>query len=67
MFFVGVIIGIVIGIMGGYLYLKEHSASGTFFINESDPEKDIFKLDFGENIDEVYEKRFIWMNIKHSH
>lgn len=67
MFFVGLIVGIVVGLIGGYLYLKKYSTTGTFYINESDPKKDIFRLDFGENVDELYKKRFIFMRIKHSH
>lgn len=58
------IAGIVIGILIGTALVLASCYSGTFFVNETNPEKDIYRLDF-DNLNEVAKKDWILFKVKH--
>lgn len=57
------IIGLVLGLALSTLIMSLRSTSGTFQINDSNPEKDIYKLEI-EDLDSLRNKRFIVFKVK---
>lgn len=59
-----VLIGLVVGfIIGGGIKGKKNVATGTFYINSSDPKKDIFTVDL-DNIDDIYKSELVMLQVK---
>ena len=55
--------GVVIGINGCRLYFLSRSAYGVLKINETNPEKDIYRLEI-EDLDSLRKKKQIVLKIK---
>ena len=58
------IIGILIGALLFYVFGERKKPSGTFVIDLSDPAKDVCRLELDENLNEIYEKKQIILNVK---
>lgn len=59
-----VLIGLILGfIIGGSIKGKKNVATGTFYINSSDPDKDIFTVDL-DNVDDIYKADWIMMHVE---
>ena len=59
------VIGIVVGIVLSYIFIQftKKEPSGTFVIDLSDPMKDVCRLELDENIESIYTKKQIILNI----
>lgn len=59
------VIGIVVGIVLSYIFIRfiKKKPSGTFVIDLSDPMKDVCRLELDENIESIYTKKQIILNI----
>lgn len=58
------IIGILVGGLLFYVFSERKKPSGTFIIDLSDPAKDVCRLELDENLNEIYEKKQIILNVK---
>lgn len=58
------IIGILVGGLLYYVFCERKRPSGTFVIDLSDPVKDVCKLELDENLDSIYSKKHIVLNVK---
>lgn len=60
------ILGIFIGGLLCWLFTdhRKPKASGTFFIDFSDPLKDICRLELDEDINDIWNKKQIILNVK---
>ena len=58
-------IGILLGAIISSFVMMLRSSRGTFLIDNSDPEKDVYKLNLGD-LDEVSKKRLIVVRIEHA-
>ena len=58
------IIGIVIGCVLTYVFMSRIKPSGTFFMDFSDPTKDVCLLELDESLDTIYYKKRVILNVK---
>lgn len=58
------VIGILVGGLLYYVFVDRKKPSGTFIIDLSDPAKDVCRLELDENLNEIYEKKQIILNVK---
>ena len=58
------LIGIFVGAILYYAFGERKRASGTFVIDFSDPVKDVCKLELDEDINDIYLKKQIILNVK---
>ena len=58
------LIGIFVGALLFYVFGERKKPSGTFIIDLSDPMKDICRLELDENLNDVYGKKQIILNVK---
>ena len=61
------VIGIVAGIIVSYIFFQfaKRKPSGTFVIDLSDPMKDVCKLELEEDLETIYKKKQMILNISH--
>ena len=61
------VIGIVVGIIVSYIFFQftKREPSGTFVIDLSDPMKDVCKLELEEDLETIYKKKYMILNISH--
>lgn len=58
------LIGIFVGSLLFWLFSNRQKSSGSFVIDFSDPMGDTFKLIIDENLNSIYSKKRIWLNVK---
>lgn len=58
------LIGIFIGALIFWLFRDRKKPSGTFFIDFSDPMKDVCRLELDENLNSIYSKKQIILSVK---
>lgn len=58
------LIGIFVGALLYYVFGERKKASGTFIIDLSDDAKQPFELAFSENLNDIYMKKRIFLNVK---
>ena len=58
------VVGIIVGLILFYAFSERKQASGTFVIDLSDPNKDVCRLELHENLNTIYEKKQIILNVK---
>lgn len=63
-FLIGVFVGLFVCGILCYIFLKRKKPSGTFVMDFSDPMKDICKLELDEDLDTIYKKKQIILNVK---
>jgi hypothetical protein len=57
-------IGIIVGMLLYFAFSERKKAAGTFFIDFSDPDKDVCRLELHENLNDIYAKKRIILNVK---
>lgn len=63
-FAIGLLVGVLIGVIYNVVSKRKLRASGTFVMDFSDPLKDICRLDLAEDLNSIYEKPFIVLEVK---
>ena len=58
------LIGIFVGGLLFWLLFDHKKPSGTFIMDFSDPNKDICRLDLDEDLNDIYSKKRITLNVK---
>ena len=58
------LIGIFVGALLYYVFGERKKASGTFVIDLRDPEKDVCRLEMDDNLNDIYSKRQIILNVR---
>lgn len=58
------VVGIFVGLILYYVFGERKKPSGTFYIDCSDPDKDICRLELDENLNVIFEKKRIILNVK---
>lgn len=58
------LIGIFIGALLYYVFSERKRTSGTFIIDFSDPAKDVCRLELSEDINAIYSKKQIILNVE---
>ena len=58
------VIGIIVGAILYYAFGVRKKPSGTFVIDLRDPEKDVCRLEMDENLNDIYSKRQIILNVR---
>lgn len=58
------LIGIFIGALLYYIFSERKRTSGTFIIDFSDPAKDVCRLELSEDINTIYSKNRIILNVE---
>lgn len=58
------VIGIVVGAILCYVFVERKKPSGRFVIDLTDPAKDICTLEMYENLNSIYFKKQIMLNVK---
>lgn len=64
MYGVSFVIGIFVGALLFYIFIERPKPSGTFIIDFSDPAKDVCRLDLEEDINDIWNKKRIVLNVK---
>ena len=57
-------IGIIVGLLLYFVFGERKKSSGTFFIDFTDPNKDVCRLELSENLNDIYTKKQITLNVK---
>lgn len=57
-------IGIIVGLLLYFVFGERKKPSGTFFIDFTDPDKDVCRLELSENLNDIYTKKQITLNVK---
>lgn len=58
------LIGIFVGALLYYAFGERKKVSGTFVIDLTDPMKDICRIEMDENLNDIYEKKQILLNVR---
>lgn len=58
------LIGIFVGGLLYWLFFDHKKPSGTFIMDFSDPNKDVCRLELNEDINDIYGKKRIILNVK---
>lgn len=58
------VIGIFVGGLLFWLFTNRQKSSGSFVIDLRDSTDDTFKLIIDENLNSIYSKKRIWLNVK---
>lgn len=58
------VVGIIVGALLYFVFGVRKKSSGTFFIDFTDPAKDVCRLELSENLNEIYTKKQITLNVK---
>lgn len=58
------VVGIIVGAILHYVFGVRKKPSGTFVIDLRDPEKDVCRLEMDENLNDIYSKRQITLNVR---
>lgn len=64
---IGIFIGLYVGVLCSYIFVKikksKHKPSGRFVMDFSDPTKDICRLELDEDLNSIYTKKSIVLEI----
>ena len=63
MYGVSFVIGIFIGALLFYIFVERKKPSGSFTIDFSDPAKDICRLDLEDDLNDIWEKKYIVLKV----
>lgn len=58
------VVGIIVGVILYYAFGVRKKPSGTFVIDLRDPEKDVCRLEMDDNLNDIYSKRQITLNVR---
>lgn len=58
------IVGIWVGLLLFYVFGVRKKPSGTFVIDLRDPEKDVCRLEMDDNLNDIYSKKQIILNVR---
>lgn len=58
------IVGVFIGCVLRYAFGERKKPSGSFVMDFSDPMKDVCRLELDEDINTLYSKKYITLNVK---
>lgn len=58
------VIGMFVGGLVYWLFFERKKPSGTFVIDFTDPAKDVCRFEFDEDLNDIYMKRQIVLNVK---
>lgn len=58
------LIGIFVGAFLYWVFCERKKPSGTFVIDFTDPKKDVCRLELDEDINDIYGKKYIMLNVK---
>ena len=58
------LIGLFVGGLLYWLFFDHKKPSGTFIMDFSDPNKDVCRLELDEDINDIYTKKKIILNVK---
>ena len=58
------IVGIWVGLLLYYIFGMRKKPSGTFVIDLRDPEKDVCRLEMDDNLNDIYSKKQIILNVR---
>ena len=58
------IVGIWVGLLLYYIFGVRKKPSGTFVIDLRDPEKDVCRLEMDDNLNDIYSKKQIILNVR---
>lgn len=58
------VIGIFVGLILYYIFGERKKSSGTFVMDFSDPTKDSCKLELDEDLNTIYQKKYIYLKVK---
>lgn len=58
------LIGIFIGCLLYRIFFERKEPSGTFVIDFSDPVKDVCRLDLNEDLNDIYKRKQIILNVE---
>ena len=66
-FLIGILIGLYVGVLCSYIFVKikksKRKPSGRFVMDFSDPTKDICRLELDEDLNSIYTKKSIVLEI----
>lgn len=64
---IGILIGLFIGVLCSYIFVKfkknTQKPSGRFVMDFSDPTKDVCRLELDEDLNSIYVKKSITLNV----
>lgn len=67
-FLIGILIGLCVGVLCSYIFVKikksKRKPSGVFVMDFSDPLKDVCRLELSEDLNSIYTKKSIILNIQ---
>ena len=58
------VVGIIVGAILHYVFGARKKPSGTFVIDLTDPAKDVCRLEMDDNLNDIYSKRQITLNVR---
>lgn len=58
------VIGIIVGLILFYTFGERKKPSGTFVMDFSDPAKDSCKVELAEDLNTIYQKKYIYLKVK---
>lgn len=58
------LIGIFVGGLLYWLFFEHNKPSGTFIMDFTDPDKDVFRLDLDEDLNDIYKKKQILLKVE---
>ena len=58
------LIGIFVGGLLYWLFFEHKKPSGTFIMDFTDPDKDVCRLDLDEDLNDIYKKKQILLNVE---
>lgn len=58
------VVGFVVGIIGTIIVRNIRSGFGTFKINRSDPDVDVYRLEVEDDLDTIAKKKYLILRIK---
>lgn len=64
-YFLGVIIGAIMGVIISWLFSKIRGISGTLKIDHSNPEKDVYRIEL-DNLDVLSKKYRVVLKVDHN-
>lgn len=58
------VVGIIVGMLLYFAFSERKKSSGTFFIDFTDPDKDVCRLELHDDLNIIYTKKQITLNVK---
>lgn len=66
MLLLGIVIGLIIGVITTLIFKPRIKSSGVFIIDSTNPDEEFPRLEFYENLNSMYNKKRIMLDIKTS-